>query len=60
MTVPRISVSLKEAAEALGVSRDHVDDLRHEGELRWFKSGSRVLIEYASLIEYAERQRVTA
>lgn len=58
MTVPRIGISVNEAAEALGVSRDHIDDLRNAGEIRWSKSGSRVLIDYASLVEYFERGRV--
>lgn len=56
--VQRISISVKEAAEALGVSRDHIDDLRYRGEIRWSKSGSRVLIDYASLIEHFENGRV--
>jgi excisionase family DNA binding protein len=56
--VPRISVSVKEAAKVLGVSPDHIDDLRHDGKIRWAKSGARVLIEYASLVEYFESGRV--
>lgn len=57
-TLPRISVSVREAADSLGVSTDHVHDLKNRGDLRWSKSGSRVLIEYASLVEYFERGRV--
>lgn len=56
--LPRISVSVKQAADSLGVSTDHIHDLKNHGDLRWSKSGSRVLIEYASLVEYFERGRV--
>lgn len=58
--LPRIAVSPKEAADLLGVSRDHIDDLRYRGELAWSKSGSRVLIDYASLVEHFEKNRVTS
>ena len=60
MTIPRISVSVKEAAETLGVSTDHVHDLKNHGDLEWSKSGSRVLIGYASLIAYYESNRRSA
>ena len=56
--VPRISVRVKEAAELLGVSVDHVWDLIDRGELRTSKSGRARLVEYASLVEHFERGRV--
>lgn len=58
--LPRISVRRREAAELLGVSQDHIDDLVRSGELRYSKSGTAVLIEYASLVEHFEANRVTA
>jgi len=58
--LPRLAVSVKEAAKALGVSTDHIHDLKNSGDLRWSKSGSRVLIEYASLVEHFETNRRTA
>lgn len=58
MTLPRISVRRREAAELLGVSTDHIDDLVRDGELRTSKSGTAVLIDYASLIEHFENGRV--
>jgi excisionase family DNA binding protein len=60
MTLPRISVRRTEAAELLGVSTDHIDDLIRNGELRTSKSGAAVLIEYASLVEHFENGRVSA
>lgn len=56
--LPRIAVSVKDAAATLGVSQDHVHDLKNSGQLRWSKSGSRVLIEWASLVEHFEKGRV--
>ena len=56
--IPRIGISVKEAAAALGVSTDHIDDLRYRGHIKWSKSGSRVLIDYSSLIEHFENGRV--
>jgi excisionase family DNA binding protein len=56
--LPRVSVRRKEAAEILGVSTDHIDDLIAAGDLRISKPGAIVLIEYASIIDYFERGRV--
>lgn len=57
--IPRIAINVREAAASLGVSTDHIRDLCYRGEIRWSKSGSRVLIEYASLVEHFERNRRT-
>jgi excisionase family DNA binding protein len=56
--LPRISVRVKEAAEALGCSVDHIWDLIESGDLRTSKSGRMRLVEYASLVEHFENGRV--
>jgi excisionase family DNA binding protein len=46
--VPRLALSPDEAAEALGVSRDYLDE--HIGpELRWIRRGRRKLVAVAEL-----------
>lgn len=60
MTLPRISVRVAEAAEVLGCSTDHIWDLINSGDLRTSKSGRMRLVEYASLVEHFESNRVTA
>jgi excisionase family DNA binding protein len=46
--VPRLALSPSEAAEALGVSRDYLDE--HIGpELRWIRRGRRKLVAVAEL-----------
>lgn len=54
-----ISVSPKEAAEILGVSRDHIYSLIDARLIQSAKSGSRILIDYQSLVEYFESIRRT-
>jgi excisionase family DNA binding protein len=56
--LPRIAVRVKEAAETLGCSVDHIWDLIDAGELRTSKSGRMRLVEYASLVEHFENGRV--
>lgn len=58
--LPRISVRVKEAAELLGCSDDHIWHLINDGELRTSKSGRMRLVEYASLVEHFENGRVSA
>ncbi|MHB1539276.1 MAG: helix-turn-helix domain-containing protein [Solirubrobacteraceae bacterium] len=46
--VPRLALSPDEAAKALGVSRDYLDE--HIGvELRWVRRGRRKLVSVAEL-----------
>ena len=46
--VPRVALTLDEAAEALGVSRDHLE--RHIlGDLRVIRVGRRLLVRIAEL-----------
>lgn len=49
-----ISLSPLEAAKLLGVSRDHVYDLIEKRLILSAKSGSRVLVDYQSLLDYFE------
>ena len=58
--LPPISVSPITAAGLLGCSRDHVYDLIDARLIETAKSGSRVLIDYASLLDYFESIRRTA
>ena len=55
-----ISVSPVTAAALLGCSRDHVYDLIAARLVESAKSGSRVLVDYASLLDYFESIRRTA
>ncbi len=51
--VPRLALSPDEAAEALGVSRDFLDD--HVGpELRWVRRGRRKLVSVRELERWLE------
>jgi excisionase family DNA binding protein len=47
-TVPRLALSPDEAAQALGVSRDYLDE-HVGGELRWVRRGRRKLVAVAEL-----------
>lgn len=49
-----------EAAEMLAVSVRQIDHLRKTRRLPYIKRGSRVLLETAALIAYAEEGRVSA
>jgi excisionase family DNA binding protein len=52
-TVPRLALSPDEAAEALGVSRDFLDE--HIGpELRWIRRGRRKLLAIRELERWLE------
>lgn len=55
-----ISVSPLQAAGILGVSRDHIYSLIDARLIQSAKSGSRVLIDYQSLVEYFESIRRSA
>jgi excisionase family DNA binding protein len=50
--VPRICVSLDEAAERLSMSRDHLERYVR-GELRVVRSGRKVLVRVAELERWA-------
>lgn len=58
--LPRISVRIKEAAEMLGCSTDHIYDLIASGDLRSARSGRMRLVEYASLVEHFEQNRIAS
>lgn len=49
--------SLDDAANALGVSRKHIQRLVNSGELDSLKSGARTLVVVASIDSYIERHR---
>lgn len=49
--------SLDDAANALGVSRKHIQRLVNSGELDSLKSGARTLVVVASIDSYVERNR---
>jgi excisionase family DNA binding protein len=52
--VPRLALGPDEAAAALGVSRDYLDE--HIGsELRWVRRGRRKLVAVAELERWLER-----
>jgi excisionase family DNA binding protein len=51
---PRLALSLDEAAEALGVSRDYLDE-HIRGELRVVRRGRRVLVSVKELERWLER-----
>lgn len=55
-----IAVSPATAAELLDCSRDHVYGLISKGHLPTFKSGARVMVEYAGLLDYLESVRRSA
>jgi excisionase family DNA binding protein len=57
MTLTPIAVSPAQAAEMLGVSRDHLYRLLTSGEIRSGKSGARVLVEVESIKDYIESIR---
>lgn len=56
--IPRIAIRVKEAAESLGCSTDHIRDLLDAGEIKSSKSGHLRLVDYPSLVAYFERNRV--
>ena len=58
--IPIISVSPQEAADAMGVSRDHVYDLIEKRLIESAKSGARVLVDWQSCLDYFESIRRTA
>lgn len=55
-----LAVAPKEASRLLGVSRNHVYDLINHQELETARSGSRILIDYASLQAYYARIRAAS
>jgi excisionase family DNA binding protein len=52
MATERLAYSVDEAAEVIGVSRDHIYDLLRTGLLRSVKSGRRRLITKGQLEAY--------
>jgi excisionase family DNA binding protein len=58
--VPILDVSPAGAAKALGVSRDHIYKLIEARLIESSKSGSRVLIDWQSLLDYRESIRRSA
>lgn len=55
--LPVISVSPAEAAKSFGVSRDHIYRLIEARLIESGKSGSRVLVDWQSLLDYFESIR---
>ncbi|WP_332645088.1 helix-turn-helix domain-containing protein [Aeromicrobium sp.] len=58
--VTPISLSPEDAAEAMGVSRRHMYRLIRTSEISSAKSGTRVLVDYQSMLDYFERNRRSA
>ena len=56
----RLTYSVGEAAEAVGVGRTFMFDLIRRGEIRSFKAGKRRLVPIAALHEWVERQTEVA
>jgi excisionase family DNA binding protein len=52
--VPRLALGPEEAAAAIGVSRDFLDE-HIAGELRWTRRGRRKLVAVAELERWLER-----
>jgi excisionase family DNA binding protein len=52
--VPRLALSPDEAAAALGVSRDYLDE-HIGGELRWVRRGRRKLVAIVELERWLDR-----
>jgi excisionase family DNA binding protein len=52
--VPRLALSPDEAAQALGVSRDYLDE-HIGGELRWVRRGRRKLVAVVEIERWLER-----
>jgi excisionase family DNA binding protein len=52
--VPRLALSPDEAAAALGVSRDYLDE-HIGGELRWVRRGRRKLVAVVEIERWLER-----
>jgi excisionase family DNA binding protein len=59
-TVERISLSVEDAASALGVKRDLIFRAMNSGALKSFKIGGRRLILVTDLRDYAQRQAAEA
>ena len=52
----KLTYSIKEAAEALGISRPKMYDLIHREDFPSFRAGSRVLISAAGLRQWVDDQ----
>lgn len=53
--VPRVSLSVQEAAEACGVSKSFLYNCMAEGKLKFIKAGSRRLIAVSELEAFLAR-----
>jgi hypothetical protein len=53
--VPRLALSPDEAAAALGVSRDYLDD-HLAAELRWVRRGRKKFVAVAEVERFLERE----
>lgn len=58
--VPRLLLTVEQAAEALGVGRDAVYDLINSGELTSIRIGSRRLISVEALRRFIEKREAEA
>lgn len=58
-TIERLAYSPSEAAEALGVSRQHIYALIQRGELRTTTAGSRRLVPLSALVELLGESEVS-
>jgi excisionase family DNA binding protein len=54
--VPRLTLSLKEACEALGFGRNRVLGLVHGGKLGHLRNGRNILIPVSSLEEFIRQE----
>lgn len=59
-TIERAALSVKEAAERLGISRSMVFKLIKRGELRSVKAGTRTLVPVSATDEFLEKTPATS
>lgn len=56
MTVETLTLSVDEAAKAIGIGRDLAYDMIHSGELRSIKVGRRRLVPKSAVVDFVERR----
>jgi len=54
VTLPRIAVSIQDAAKMLGISKPHFLPLVNEGTIRTIRIGRRILVSVQSLRDFAD------
>lgn len=57
--LPRVALSVPEAAKALGISAPKAYELCHKDDFPSFKLGGRVIVPYRELVEWAGMMAAT-